>query len=195
MHQILTVAVSDDRTAPMSPLADEGALLVAARSDPEAFGVVYLRYLPRIYRYLRLRCAADADAADLAQEVFERALAALPKYRDKGLPFGAWLFAIARNLSADAARHSRRVEPLLPFGEDLVGSLGPEPQLLRREAIEEITALVATLDSDRRELLALRFGAGLTAREIAVVLGRSEGAVQQQFTRLLSMLKERFHDR
>ena len=130
----------------------------------------------------------------MAQEVFERALAALPRYRDRGLPFAAWLFAITRNRAIDAARRSRSTGRLQPLTDDLLASSGPEVAFLRSEALGSVASLVASLDDERRELLALRFGARLTSREIASVVGRSEAAVQRQLARLLVMLRERCDD-
>ena len=72
---------------------DDEALVEAARRDPEAFGVLYQRYLPQIYRYLRARTGNADDAADLAQQVFLKALAALPGYRPCGRPVESTLGA------------------------------------------------------------------------------------------------------
>lgn len=86
---------------------DEPSLIQAARLDPKAFGLLYQRYLTSIYRYLRARTPNEQAAADLTQQVFLKALASLPKYRPRGLPFAAWLFRIARNTAIDRYRRSR----------------------------------------------------------------------------------------
>ncbi len=65
-----------------------------------------MRYSDRLYNYLRARTQSDEDAADLAQQVFVKVLNGLPRYRERGLPFGAWLFRIARNVVVDV--HRRR---------------------------------------------------------------------------------------
>lgn len=189
-HSIMRASRSDGLGA--DPDLD---LVRAARADAEVFGELYLRYLPRIHRYLRSRSASDEDAADLAQDVFERAHRALPAYRETEVPFAAWLFTIARNRSADVARRTRHRAPPVPLPDGIAGSGGPEDEVLRAEATRELLALVADLDPARQELLMLRFGAGLSSREIGLVLGRSEAAVQQEFTRLLRTLKERWHAR
>jgi RNA polymerase sigma-70 factor, ECF subfamily len=183
-------------TAPL----EERMLLAAARSDPEAFGLLYQRYLPRIHRYLRLRSASEADAADLTHDVFVRAFAAFPKYRDDGLPFSAWLFAIARNRTADVARRLKSEAVWLPL-DDAMGAqtsgpdaFDPEAIAVRRESNERIRRLLAGLDRDKLELVSLRFAAGLSSREIASVVGRSEAAVKQQLTRILRTLKEQAND-
>jgi RNA polymerase sigma-70 factor, ECF subfamily len=172
-------------------------LVQSARTDPRAFGELYQRYLGRIYRYLRARTRCEEDAADLTQQVFLQALAAIPGYREQGLPFAAWLFRIARNIAIDARRHRKLTldwdllpEALHPRSEQ---EHDPATGVLQREAIEALRALLLGLDSDKRELIALRFVAGLTAREIAAIVGKNEAAVQKQIVRTLHALKEQYH--
>lgn len=173
----------------------EAELVAAARADPAAFGILYQRYLTRVYRYLRARTGSDDDAADLAQQVFLRALAALPAYRERGLPFAAWLFRIARNLVIDAER-ARRREPLpwdaAAIASRAAGAPSPEAAYLREEELAQLRLLVSRLDPARRELLELRYAGGLSVREIAAVVGKREGAVRKQIERTLRSLKEHY---
>ncbi len=182
----------DDEGAASAPLAAnaERALIDAARSAPDAFGVLYQAYLPRVYRFLWFRTRNEADAADLTQDVFVRAYAALPRYRSDGVPFAAWLFAIARNRSADAARRSRAANWPLPLPDEAEGDAGPERRVVEREAVERMAVLLTRLDAQTQELVSLRFAAGLSNREIAKVVGRSEASVKQQLVRTLRKLKE-----
>ena len=175
---------------------DEAALVRAAREDPAALGALYARYRARLYWYLRTRAATDEDAADLTQQVFLHVWAALPRYHERGRPFAAWLFRIARNVAANAARRRREtialdaVSGTLPA--DAVGD--PEGAALHNEALARLQVLLHGLDADRRELLALRFAAGLTAREIAAVVGGREGAVKRRLSRTIRLLKERYDE-
>src|SRR5579875_2591933 len=104
--------------APAEQAVDAGAdeaLVRRAQADAVAFAPLYERYLPRVYRYLYARTHDPDDAADLTQTVFVRALAGLPAYRPRGLPFAAWLFRIARNVATDAhRRRDRRPTESLP---------------------------------------------------------------------------------
>ena len=86
---------------------DELALIEAAQLDPNAFKELYRKYLDRIYRYICFRVPTPEDAADLTQQVFMQAFNSLPKYRNRGLPFSAWLFRIARNAVFDTSRKRR----------------------------------------------------------------------------------------
>jgi RNA polymerase sigma-70 factor (ECF subfamily) len=79
-------------------------LAVAARSHTAAFGVLYERHRFAVFRYLRTRTPSEDDAAELTAVAFERALAAVPKYRPRGGGVLAWLLRIARNAAIDAGR-------------------------------------------------------------------------------------------
>jgi RNA polymerase sigma-70 factor, ECF subfamily len=173
---------------------DDASIVLAAQEDTAAFGDLYDRYLDRIYRYVRSRVPSRDEAADLTQEIFLRALDALPAYQDRGLPFAAWLFRIARNAVTDAYRRRRRDWSIdaLPAWLSSADGNAPDDAALRREALEQLAALIARLDPAKRDLLALRFAAGLTAAEIALITGRSEAAVKKQMSRTLNHLKEHF---
>jgi RNA polymerase sigma-70 factor, ECF subfamily len=174
---------------------DDAALVRAAQADVAAFGQLYARYRARVYRYLRLRCASDEEAADLTQQVFLRALDALPRYREQGAPFAAWLFRIAHNLASNAHRSRGRTVGLEQAASHWQsGDSDPEAATLRAEQLERLRGLYQQLDDKQQELLALRFGAGLSSREIAPVVGRSEAAVKRQLTRIIQALRERYGD-
>lgn len=179
-----------------APANEELDLVQAARRDPAAFEPLYSYYLSPVYRYLRLRCGSDEEAADLTQQVFLRALAALPDYRPQGLPFSAWLFRIARNAAIDAHRRQRSTVAwnFLPEALHPISSQDPESMTLQQERLENLRDLLAKLSQDKRELLALRFASGLTAPEIAAVVGKSEAAVKKQLTRLIAHLKEQYRE-
>lgn len=180
-----------------SPALDESALVEAAQDSPTAFGVLYHRYLNRIYAYLRARCANAEDAADLTQQVFLRALDALPSYRGtRDGAFAAWLFRIARNVAVDDHRrhHGTIAWDLLPEALQPAMEHDLAADLLRREASERLRHLFAQLDADTRELLLLRFAARLSIAELAAVVGKSEAATQKKLFRAIRALKERYDD-
>lgn len=176
--------------------SDDDALMRAAQSDLAAFGPLYTRYLDRIYTYL-LSCTGQADdAADLTQQVFVRALDALPRYRVQGASVAAWLFRIARNAAID---WQRRRHPSIPW-DALPEALHPcapdtaDGALLRRDTFEQLYNLLAGLDAQTRDAIILRFTAQLTLAEIGAVLGKSEDATRKQISRALHALKEQYHD-
>jgi len=191
MHSLSTDLLQDREAED----ADE-MLVRAAQADPAAFGPLYERYRDRIYAYLRTRTRSAEDAADLTQQVFLQALDALPRYRVRGAPFAAWLLRIARNAAInDHKRHRGTVAwDLLPEALHPPLRDGPEAQVLQREAAIRLHQALTACDASAREVLALHFAAGLTVRETAAVVGRSEAAVKKQLTRTIRALKEHYHD-
>ena len=178
---------------------DEAALIQAAQQDLAAFGPLYARYVDRIYTYLRTRTGqARADeAADLTQQVFLRALDALPRYQPRaGVSVAAWLFRIARNAATDWQRRQRKVIPWQAVPEDLhpPAAETTEAAALQHDETAQVHRLLSTLDDMTREAIALRFTAELSLAEIGAVLGASEEAVRKRITRALHTLKERYHD-
>jgi len=173
---------------------DEAALVEAARQQAAAFAPLYHRYRDRIYWYVRTRTTTEEDADDLTQHIFARALDALPQYRPHRGSFAVWLFAIARHTLIDFYRHQR---PTVAW--DLVPDalLPPAPhdveaEMLRREDLERLRVLVQALTADKREVVVLRFVAGLTVGEIAAVIGKGEAATRKQLARTLRALAADF---
>ena len=172
--------------------SDEAAWIQAARTDSEAFAPLYFRYRDQVYAYVRTRTTDPADAEDLTQQVFLRALDALPRYRERGAPFVAWLFRIARNTLTDHYRRRRSTVAwdLVPEILQPTAAHDLEEDAIQREAVDALRVLVRALDADTRELLALRFGARLTVGEIAAVLGKGEAATRKKLARTLHALAD-----
>jgi RNA polymerase sigma-70 factor (ECF subfamily) len=190
--------VEDARTIPTEQhkrLDRDDEVALAARSDPAAFGILYERHRLAVFRYLRTRTRTEDDAAELTAVAFERALAAMPRYRPTGGGVVAWLLRIARNAAIDAGRRTQAV----PFDAelaDLADAASPEASAIERERLASVAAAIGRLPSAQREALALRYAAGLTAREIGEVLGRTEHATQKLISRALATLrKDSRHDR
>lgn len=164
------------------------------RLDGASFATLYERHLPDIYSYVRARTGREEDAADLAQQVFTQALIALPRYRAQGIPVNIWLFRIAHNLVVDFHRRKRPTVSwdVLPSWSHPPSRDNVEATVIGREDIERLGRTLARLEADKRDLLALRFAAGLTVREIAAVLGRRDAAVRSELRRLLRALHEEF---
>src|SRR3972149_11892785 len=95
---------------------DDAALVARAKAEGEAFGVLYERYVKKIYNYMYYRTGNERDAEDLTARVFQRALAHLEHYTERGLPFSAWLYRIAPHLVANWPRGQGRHKGV-PLGD------------------------------------------------------------------------------
>ena len=179
-------------------LAEETRWILAAQANPAAFEPLYLRYRERIYRYVRMRLASDEDAADLTQQIFLQAMTALPRYHPRGVPFAVWLFRIARHAAINFTGR-RAVQVSWDALPETLRSLeaveqGPEALVMQLESLQHLRALLASLDPEKRELLSLRFAAGLNSTQIAALVGKQPEAVKKQISRLLQSFKERYHE-
>ncbi len=185
----LTHGLAESSDLTQRPLDD--VLAVEARMDAPAFALLYERHIERVYRYLRARGATEDDAAELAALTFERALRNIDRYRPGGSGFGPWLLRIARNAFIDAHRRGRKTSVGLDAAEGLTApGLSPEESAIAAEEARWVRSLVARLPDAQRDALALRFASGLSSREIALVIGKSEAATKKLLTRSLATLKE-----
>lgn len=175
---------------------DEAALVRRACDDPAAFETLYRRYRDRIYWYLRARTEGEEDAADLTQQVFVHALAALRQFHSRKGSVAAWLFSIARHAATDFHRRHRTTVAweYVPAALQPDDGRDVEADTMRRESLARLPQLLAALPRDKREVLALRFAGGLTIPEIAAVVGKSAEATRKQLTRTLQSLEEQYHD-
>jgi RNA polymerase sigma-70 factor (ECF subfamily) len=160
---------------------DDSELIAFAQSgDRDAFGFLYDRYAEGIYRFIYLNTSDEFEAEDLTSDVFLRAWQSLPKYKEQGHPFSAYLFRIARNAIIDHHRSSRRNKDRVEALPDLIANQSNDPGLSAEKAQESKILMdsIYHLRENYRTVLILRFINGLSPREVAVVMGRSEGAVR-----------------
>ena len=167
---------------------DERALIEAAQRDPRRFSELYERHFDRVYAFLARRAGGRAEAEDLTAEVFHNALANLDRFEWRGAPFIAWLLQIARNALADrwqrAAREHGTPQPETGDDETRHG--------VERRAV--LAGLLSRLPKDQERVILERFVEQKSIREIAVRLGRTEGAVKQLQFRALESLRARMRD-
>ena len=167
---------------------DDARVIALAKSDPRAFAPLYARYFDPVYRYCYRRLGHPEAAADATAQVFAKALAALPRYREDAPSFRSWLFAIAHNVIADDLRARRPVAPIDEAARLAATEPSPEEAALANETGCMVQALLAQLPPDQRQILELRL-AGLTGPEIAAALGRSLGAVKIAQVRAFARLR------
>ena len=161
----------------------------ARSGDVGAFGQLFDHYHLPIYRYIVSRVHSPADTEDLTQLVFVKALEALPRYESRGIPFGGWLFRLARNAVVDFTRTRHEHADLDAVIDHGSSGPGPEEVAMIRQELDTIGAAMAALTDDQREAIELRFFAGLSAREAADVMGRQEGTIRGLQFRAIAALR------
>ena len=173
-------------------ISDKEVLALASKGDQEAFGLLYERYVDRIYNYIYYRTGNQHDAEDLASRVFYRALRHIGNYQDRGLPFSAWLYRIAHNLVANWHRDNSRKREI-PLDESFSLRFKgdqPETAVLKIEEQSSLLSVIRRLPPDRQQLLILKFVEYLPNAEIGQIMGRTEGAIKSLYHRTLLSLRE-----
>jgi RNA polymerase sigma-70 factor, ECF subfamily len=177
---------------------DDLDLLVSAAvaGDRDAIAKVLGHVHGLVVRYCRARVGSQdrtfASADDVAQEVCLAVLTALPRYRDEGRPFLAFVYSIAAHKVADAHRSAarNRAEPVpeVPDSPELADA-GPEHRVLQDDLAVRINKLLGVLSDKQREILVLRVVVGLSAEETAEAAGSTPGAVRVAQHRALGRLR------
>lgn len=162
----------------MPDSAEERELVERAKRDPDAFGALYDRYFPQIYRFAYSRVRDQSVAEDVTSEVFFKALKNIQRYTYSGHPFSSWLYQIALNAVADHYR-GQRGEVELEEGGDLASG-APEvvDEVVRRDRSRRVWSAIDQLPRQQRAAMVLKFGEDRKIEEIAVILGKSSGAVK-----------------
>ncbi len=179
----------------MSPSGDahgERPLVDAARAgDEAALSELYSLYFPRVYRYILARTGNPYDAEDLAEEVFLRVLDAIERFQWREAPFSAWLFRIAHNALISQRRKDGARGRSAPLSEGLpLDAQGPEELVENRLALNEIMRAAQGLPEAQRQVISLRFAAGLSVAETARAMGKGEGNVKVIQHKAIAKLRE-----
>ena len=161
----------------------------AKRGDTQAFGRIFDEYAGPIYRFIASRVNRPSDAEDLTQLVFVKALEALPRYEARGIPFGGWLFRLARNAIIDQVRTRRDHLSLVAATTRETEEASPEALASLRDDLERVAAALTELTDDQRVVIELRFFAGLSVAESADAMGRQEGTIRGLQFRAIAALR------
>lgn len=175
---------------------EESDLIQRAKTDVEAFGELYERYVDRIYKYVYYRTGNAADAEDLTARIFERAMKHIGNYQDQGVPFSAWLYRIAHNLVANwhRDRSKRKFVSIDDVSQWVMSDHGPEFATQLMQDQEALLEAIGHLPHDRQELLIFKFVEQLSNAEIGEIMGRSEGAIKSLYHRTLLSLRDHMLD-
>jgi RNA polymerase sigma-70 factor (ECF subfamily) len=194
VYHIDELGVIYDETGSVILLEDvpESELVRFAQTDPQHFGLIYQRFVRRIYNYVYYRTGNAHDAEDLTARAFIRAMNHMPFYKDRGTPFSAWLYRIAHNLMANWHRDNsrRQIMSLEAHHGHPAQQADPESMAETREEQEQLLQAIRTLPDERQQLLILKFVEKLSNAEIGAIMGRTEGAVKSLYHRTLLTLRE-----
>lgn len=168
----------------------------ARRGDRRAFRRLFDELHDPVRGYVFRRVINKADAEDLVGKVFERVVERLDQFDPSRGALRPWVLRIARNAIIDHLRTRRVFAPVDTLSDPLpTEARDPLDDLIERERVEMLAALVRELPTETRELIALRYGDGLRHREIAELQGLSVAAVKQRVSRARRELKARLHAR
>ncbi len=171
---------------------EEDVVCRAVEGDGQAFAQLYEENFDKIYRYIFLRLGNQAEAEDLSQEVFVKALEAIGSYKWRNLPFASWLFRIAHNQIVDYLRKQTKVKEAALDDDNMTSASEANPAFIAEKEleIEELIDGVKKLSPAQREVISLRFGAELSISEAARVLGKSPGTVKAlQYNGIVALRK------
>lgn len=165
---------------------NELRIIQAARQDPRAFGELYILYVEQVFRYLYSRIGNVQEAEDAAAQTFLAAFESFARFRQDE-HFASWLFTIARSKTIDHFRRKRAVSSI-DEAADIATNPDPLYGIIQSEQAAALSKLTQALPEEDRELLRLRFLAGMSFPEIAHFIHRNEGAVKKTIYRLLARL-------
>jgi RNA polymerase sigma-70 factor (ECF subfamily) len=173
----------------MAEQSEEQLIARARVLDEAAWGTLYDRHYRRLFDYCFVRTGDRPASEDLAADVFHEAVRGIGKYHYRGVPFAAWLFRIARNLTADHLERARR-RPQLQLSDEVAAQddrVSADPEILAQWS--EVRRALDKLTEDQQQVIILRFFQGLSHEETAQAMGRRSGAVRVLQTRALKTLR------
>jgi len=177
--------------------ADAELVRLAQQGQADAFGRLYERYVDQLYRYVRSRVGEEKDAEDLTETVFIRSFEALAKYEDRGHPYSAFLYQVARNVLVDHYRAAVDEQPLENASPLADPAPEPERSVEQQQEILLVQRAMQSLPDDYQEVIRLRVLLALPTATASAWLDRSEGAVRVLLYRALKALRrqvEKEHD-
>jgi RNA polymerase sigma-70 factor, ECF subfamily len=179
----------------LSPAEEQQLVLQARKGDAAAFGQLYEHYAGPVFRFLCAHLDERLDAEDLTEEVFLRVWQALPGFTERGVPFGGFLFRVARNALYDHYRRNRGRSLTSLDGDDQdelnAGPIAdPAVSVTLQMEHKQLHQTLQRLREDQRQVLSLRFISGLSPEETAQAMGKSTGAVRVLQHRALGALKD-----
>jgi len=174
---------------------EEQLIRSAVGGDSSAFGSLYDRYQPAIYRFIVVKVGSREEAEDITHHVFLSAWANVGSYKHRGHPFSSWLYQIARNMVIDhyRAKHDDISLDKLDPDSSIIPSV-EHVDVAMKMRLEKVSAAIAELKPDYQDVIILRFVEDLPLKEVAAILKKSEGAIKLAQHRAIKELKKKLGD-
>lgn len=173
--------------------AVKDSLVYGEALSQENFVCLYESYFPRLYSYVAFRSGNREEAEDIVAFVFEQLLSKFHTYDPQRGNLDSWIFTIARNALTDRLRYKRRhFNQTLDEHLELEADISLSEQFLKQEEIQQLRKYLVRLTDRERELLILRYGAGLPHRRIGELMKMNEGSVAVTLGRILRKLHRYF---
>lgn len=162
----------------------------AKTRDKDALGELYDAYLSRIYRFVYFRVGNREDAEDLTEQVFVKIFEHIETYEERGLPFEAWIFRIARNQITDFYRAHKEKIPLEEAKEVVDPHPMPEEETEQKLEYDRVRAAMKKLPMHYEEIILLKFIEEKSTEEMSLILGKSAPHVRVLAGRAIAKLRE-----
>ncbi len=174
-------------------LTQEKKLVLMAKQNPESFGELYNYYFPKVYAFVASKIEEKDLAEDIVSDVFIKILENLGRYEWRGLPFGAWVFRIARNAINDYFRehykkHTVDIDQIKSIKDETIHS-SPHEKTIKNELKEIVAKVLKILNQNELEVIKLKFFSELSNKEIAKTLNLTETNVGVILFRTLKKIK------
>lgn len=159
------------------------------RGRTEEFGRLYDKYIKKIYDFIYFKTTHKETAEDLTAQTFLKAFENVGGFDGAKGSFSAWLFRIARNTVIDHYR-TRKIDANI---EDVWGLIDakedPERDFDVKRKLAEVEAYLSKLKREQREIIFMRLWQGMSHKEIAEALGRSEASSKMFYSRAITTLR------
>lgn len=157
--------------------------------DMVAFGPLYDAHIERVYRFVWYKVQHKELAEDLTSQAFTKALEKIRSFDPDKASFKTWMLTIARNLVIDHWRTARESKDI-DDAWDLATGSDTERDAEARMLVEKLQEHMKELSSDQRDIVILRVWEGMSYKEIAEAMGKSEAACKMAASRGLARLRE-----
>lgn len=178
------------------PEEEKFIIAKAREGDSAALNALVISHWPYIYRLALIKTGNPDDAQEIAQDTFQRAFTALPRYKETNAAFKTYLSRIALNLITDYYRRRGRAPQMVDIDEYSAAiidtGLQPDEAVVNAERRQEVIKLLALLPDEQRRVIELRIIRGLAVADTARLMEKSSAAVKMLQQRALKKLKELF---